>query len=864
MAIAVNKAISKVVENGLCTGCGTCVGICPVDAIEMVIERKKGIYIPQLDEEKCNQCGLCFEVCPGHGADFKQLNLGIFGKEPDDVLLGNYINCYVGHATDYDIRYNSASGGLVTALLIFALEQGMIDGALVTRVEKDKPLEPEPFIARTNDEIIEAAKSKYCPVPANIALKEILQRNGKFAVVGLPCHIHGVRKAETVSKGLKERVAFHFGIFCSQMDSFKSTQFLLTKLGIERRAVASIRYCGAGWPGEVKIRLRNGDEKTIPPTSALWASCHCSLLFSPARCLLCNDVTNELADISFGDAWLPEIMATEQEGKSIVIARSAQGEALLHRASSGGIIELQDVDAGDVIRSQKRFLHFKKIDLEGRIQLRGLFKKKSPYGGRRTKTTLYNRLLAIFALANNWLVSRPGFVRMLQHVPTKVLQKYVSAFYLLSSREIQKDFSKLWLGTGGLNILILHAHWNNRGDEAAIRAMIDSLRSELPLKKMSMMIVGSDVNWFPYDDMDVIELYPSSSGGRIRGYLDPLLMLVTFGKLSFSKGGRKFIKAADEADIVIHAPGGPSIGDLYGGRVLGDLPYLHRLIVVTLLKKKPLFFYAPSMGPFSGRLRNFIRKLILKRADMITVRDAISAVYLKEQLGLEACVTLDSALQNDIPDSYLAKYDNLSGILKMLERTKVVGMVVTDLKWHPIHGRSPLLAQKITDCCLSVADYLCNNGYTIFLIPQLFGLSYEKLEAGLLERMNKLNRGQLRICPREIDSYAQQIIISKLFCLITMRYHPAVFAAKENTPFVSIYYEHKAEGFVERAGLTDFMIPIEEVSAEKIIDKFAALEQNYDAVKGRLEAINPSLKEESRKTNRILSDRLAELGWKIK
>ena len=46
MAIAVDKIISKIVENGLCTGCGTCMGTCPVDAIEMVIEHKKGIYIP--------------------------------------------------------------------------------------------------------------------------------------------------------------------------------------------------------------------------------------------------------------------------------------------------------------------------------------------------------------------------------------------------------------------------------------------------------------------------------------------------------------------------------------------------------------------------------------------------------------------------------------------------------------------------------------------------------------------------------------------------------------------------------------------------------------------------------------------------
>ncbi|OFV67263.1 MAG: coenzyme F420 hydrogenase subunit beta [Candidatus Syntrophoarchaeum caldarius] len=203
-----DHTISQVVKDNLCTGCGTCLALCPNEAIEMVIDEKKGVYVPELNEEKCNNCGICYKVCPGHEVDFKELNLEIFGKEPDDILIGNYLNCYIGYSTDYDIRYNSSSGGLVTQLLIFALEEGIIDGALVTRMKKDNPLEPEPFIARTREEVIEARGSKYCPVPANVALKEILnsKEGEKFAVVGLPCHIHGLRKAQQVNEKLKEGV----------------------------------------------------------------------------------------------------------------------------------------------------------------------------------------------------------------------------------------------------------------------------------------------------------------------------------------------------------------------------------------------------------------------------------------------------------------------------------------------------------------------------------------------------------------------------------------------------------------------------------------------------------------------------------
>lgn len=207
--------VEKVYKEGMCTGCGTCAGICPTNAIEMVIDKKKGIYKPLIDIEKCTKCGLCYKVCPGHSVDFKELNEFVFGKQPENILLGNYINCYAGHSTDYGIRYNSASGGLVTQLLIFAIEEGIIDGALVTRMKKDNPLEPEPFIARTKEEIIEATGSKYCPVPANITLKEILNSKGgeKFAVVGLPCHILGIRNVEQINKKLKSKIVLHLGIF---------------------------------------------------------------------------------------------------------------------------------------------------------------------------------------------------------------------------------------------------------------------------------------------------------------------------------------------------------------------------------------------------------------------------------------------------------------------------------------------------------------------------------------------------------------------------------------------------------------------------------------------------------------------------
>ena len=424
------KTVKSVVKNNLCTGCGTCVAMCPNEAIKLTINEKKGIYAPELNEEKCNNCGICYEICPGHEVDFKQLNLEIFGKNPENVLIGNYLNCYIGHSTDYDIRYNSASGGLIIQLLIFALDEEIIDGALVTRMKKDNPLEPEPFIARTKEEIIEASKSKYCPVPANIALKEILdsKEGEKFIVVGLPCHIQGIRKAEQMNKKLKEKIVLHIGIFCSHAPNFWGTELLFERMKIKREEVIKLDYRGEGWPGSMKICLKDEELLLLPD---YWGFVGLDF-FTPTRCLMCSDGVCELADISFGDAWLPEL-SDDKIGKSIIVSKNEIGEKLLHAMKLKKKIELNKVDAKKVVQSQQNMLYSKKKNLNSRIKLlRGHIKYKNVL-----KPDIPDYFFALYPCLNQYISTKQFFRKCLVHIPLRIIQLYGSMFGLLYYRRVR-------------------------------------------------------------------------------------------------------------------------------------------------------------------------------------------------------------------------------------------------------------------------------------------------------------------------------------------------------------------------------------------------------------------------------------------
>jgi len=356
--------IEPVVRRKLCTGCGTCAGICPHGAIEMRVHSGKGCYVPRLDKKRCIQCGLCWEACPGHSVDFESLNDELFGEVPEDTALGRHLGCYIGHALDEGIRYDCSSGGLVSVLLVFARQEGLIDGALVTRMRRDNPLRPEPFIARTRDEILLAAGSKYCPVAAGAALDEVLRTEGRYAVVGLPCHIQGLRKAEQQIPRLRERIRYRIGIPCSLNYSFRGTQRILASLGVSSEQVATLQYRGRGWPGGMLIRLKNGVEYTIP-----LARYYQELRpYSLRRCTLCSDMLGELSDLTCGDAWIPEVMRADKLGSSFAVTRTAEAEELLEAAAAKEVVELSELGLETLLASQGHAL-FKKRKLAARIEL---------------------------------------------------------------------------------------------------------------------------------------------------------------------------------------------------------------------------------------------------------------------------------------------------------------------------------------------------------------------------------------------------------------------------------------------------------------------------------------------------------------
>jgi coenzyme F420-reducing hydrogenase beta subunit/polysaccharide pyruvyl transferase WcaK-like protein len=355
------KTIEHVISQGSCHGCASCVSSCAHQALSLTIDESQGIYVPRKSPAHCTECGLCDDVCPVINDDFSALAQDLYGTGKFNPMTGYYRNIHVGYSNQDSVRFECSSGGLLTQTLLYLFETKQIDGAIVASSAKTDPLHPQGILATSAKEIYEGRGSKYCPVPLNIALKELRNshNNQRFAYAGLPCQIRGMRRQAQKQSNIAKHITYVFGIVCGRTLTFKATEKLFTLFDIQAEQVESLTYRGHGWPGSMLV---NGKE--VAPLRTYYRQVNNARFIHPA-CRFCTDVFAELADACFGDAWLGKYTSEPNAGTSICLTRSAQTEALFQEMAEKGVITLKPSGLKELCYSQASVILKKKKAIFG-------------------------------------------------------------------------------------------------------------------------------------------------------------------------------------------------------------------------------------------------------------------------------------------------------------------------------------------------------------------------------------------------------------------------------------------------------------------------------------------------------------------
>ncbi len=221
------ELFDEVVTSGLCTGCAGCVIACPHDVLGY--DDTNGVYKPLHLEEELGQsdcihgqkgCTSCTRACPRFRDWEPQADAHLFGRAREEhEVSGIAKDVLLARATDGTVHEQGQDGGLVSAILIWALEKGEIDAALVSYLEGDgTSWKAVPGVARTREEVLASAGSRYTYSANTMAYGEAVAAGAeKIALVGMSCMssvppIMAARKAGKVAR----RLSLNIGLLCSK------------------------------------------------------------------------------------------------------------------------------------------------------------------------------------------------------------------------------------------------------------------------------------------------------------------------------------------------------------------------------------------------------------------------------------------------------------------------------------------------------------------------------------------------------------------------------------------------------------------------------------------------------------------------
>ncbi|MCL4448076.1 MAG: Coenzyme F420 hydrogenase/dehydrogenase, beta subunit C-terminal domain [Actinobacteria bacterium] len=355
----------EVVTSGLCTGCAGCVIACPHDVLRY--DDSNGVYKPFKIEadggfDNCTHgekgCTMCTRACPRFRTWEEECDNYLFGRQRTiEEVAGVSSEIILARASDPEINKMGQDGGLVSALLIWALENDIVDAALLSYTPNsaatphaDNIPPPDirthylpntdsagsfagrsqkaiPLVAHNRRDVLKAIGSRYTYSTNPLGYFEAVQDGAeRLALVGMGCQssapaIMSARKAGKVAR----RFVLNIGLLCSKtFDETVFPQFFEQRYKVKEEQISKINIKGV-----FQVWTTDGSYQEIPLKEAY--------AWTRDGCKACPDFAAQHADISAGGIGT-------FENWTLLIIRTQTGRQTIDGAVTAGMIETRPVD----------------------------------------------------------------------------------------------------------------------------------------------------------------------------------------------------------------------------------------------------------------------------------------------------------------------------------------------------------------------------------------------------------------------------------------------------------------------------------------------------------------------------------------
>jgi colanic acid/amylovoran biosynthesis protein len=417
-------------------------------------------------------------------------------------------------------------------------------------------------------------------------------------------------------------------------------------------------------------------------------------------------------------------------------------------------------------------------------------------------------------------------------------------------------------------ILLLNVHSSmNVGDEALLHSALEQFRMAFPGSQITLSM--NDAASYTGAETALPSLYSwvhpvgpqEESGWKLRRlvWLLPASLIPVLSKRWFKRpifwltptALRPILRAYLETDLAVGIPGGYLFSS---GRGLSLLLVMVS-IYLALLAEKPVYLLPQSIGPMRHGWEKWLLRRLLERVRMVMVREPVSLELVEACRVRNPQVKLMPDVAFGLPGAASEDADAWLREQGIDPEDEQPCLGITIVNWGAQNKTFTRQVVYEQACAAAARWFVAHTGGRVIFFPQVWGptadqddrIPARRVADGLQDIKESIHLVQEPLAMRLLKA-----VYGKMDIFIGTRMHSNIFALSEAVPVIAIGYQHKTRGIAAMVGMSDWVIDIQQVDENVLIERLEALWKNRQAVGEQLRKVMPEFIRQSQQAGMMV------------